>query len=179
MYQMSLTDCFDNLYTDPKLKNQKKIEYGFRGCRACRWFQEKEQRCLWAIYASRPGKPQKNYIYPGCDGDNHFYPSAYAIPGMCENCKYSNQFHFQYKNKYKEEREKHNGYSREGTADPIEEPNIYCTHREGSLNRRTEYKDCEWEGFGTCHWDRQHEFDTCDRWDPDDWHLKKEQNNDS
>lgn len=63
---------------------------------------------------------------------------------------------FEYKSEYEGVKGFHN---------PIEEPNIYCTHEEGSLNRRTAYKDREQKGFGCNTYDRQHEFDTCDRWE--------------
>ena len=109
-----------------------------------------------------------------------FKPSEYIIPGMCANCRYSNQFEYETKPEYADELKKHNGYTTRAANDPVEEPNIYCDHKDGSLNRRTEYKDCEEPGFGIGHWHKQHEWDTCDRWRPDNgpytnWNFSEEQ----
>lgn len=86
---------------------------------------------------------------------------------MCGNCKWANQFEYEIKPEYEDSVKKHNGYTKQSAEDPLEEPNIYCTHRDGSLNRRTAYKDIEQAGFGVGHWNRQHEWDTCDRWELD------------
>jgi len=147
------------------IQETAKIEYGHRGCRSCCWYREKEGRCQWAI--SQDGRKAKrvDYQYPFCDGYGSFQPSEYKVPRMCANCKWSNSFEYEIKPEYEEYDRKHNNYSRQSADDPLEEPNIYCTHRDGSLNRRTEYKDIEQEGFGVGHWHRQHEWDTCDRWE--------------
>lgn len=114
----------------------KKIEYGDQGCAVCSWMTDKG--CTWKgsqIYRDK---------FPHCS----FMPNEVKVPRMCSNCEYSNQFQYE-------------GESR----NPIETPNIYCTHPEGSLNRRTAYKERESKGFGVGSWDRQHEWDTCDRWE--------------
>lgn len=125
------------------------IKYGDRGCRVCQWYVD--DRCRWSggkLYGDK---------YPDCI----FIPDEYTVPNMCANCEYANQFHYEVKEEYIPTLK--NGYSRKAADDPKETPDIYCTHPEGSLNRRTAYKDREESGFGVGHWNRQHEFDTCDR----------------
>ena len=142
------------------------LEYGYRGCKGCQWLHACG-RCMWAVNWERPGK-ELNYTYPTCDNTRgHFQPHDYKIPGMCANCKYSNDFHYQTK---PEHIHADGSYCREAADDPVEEPDIYCTHKLGSLNRRTAYKDLEKAGFGVGHWHCQHAWDTCDRWEPD-WRL--------
>ena len=138
-------------------------KYGDRGCHVCSWWNKKEDRCQWETYKFER-KNNEVIKYPDCAQLHSFEPSTSIIPRMCGNCIYSNDFEYQTKEEYLEDEKKHNGYSRKAADDPVEEPNIYCTHPEGSLNRRTDYKDCEEEGFGIGHWNRQHEWDTCDRW---------------
>lgn len=71
--------------------------------------------------------------------------------GLCQTCKYSNMFVYQgeYKN-------------------PIEEPNIYCTHRDGSKNRHCAFPELVhthmWNDLDS--WHREHEYDTCDNYKP-------------
>ena len=137
-------------------------KYGDKNCGVCGW--NRDGRCQWAIFKDKPGKPIINYSYPECGGYCSFMPSEYMVPRMCANCEYGNQFHYETKPEYEKSLERHNGYTLEAANDPLEEPDIYCTHKEGSLNRRTEYKECEQAGFGIGHWHRQHEWDTCDRW---------------
>jgi len=139
------------------IQEQRPVEYGDKGCRVCYW-NEKDKGCHWK---DKYYKSLKMGDYPNC----YFEPSEYKIPRMCANCKYSNEFCYEIKEKYAESVKRHNGYTREAADDPKETPNIYCIHKEGSLNRRTEYKDREQEGFGIGHWNRQHEWDTCDRWE--------------
>ena len=78
-----------------------------------------------------------------------------------------NCFHYQTKPEYK---------GKEGSAkafaDPIEEPNIYCMAPDGSVNRVYPYKAFYVQGFGACHWDQQHEWDSCDAWQRDASILK-------
>ena len=142
------------------------ILYGERSCAACVW-RTKDHKCKWAEYERRPTKPEPIYEYPNCDGYGHFMPCQYKVPAMCASCRWGNCFHYETKPEYIEYTKRTGKQSRDEFRDPLEEPNIYCTHPEGSLNRRTAYKDIEWPGFGACHWDRQHEWDTCDRWEPD------------
>lgn len=137
--------------------------YGDKGCKVCQW--NRDGRCFWAIIKDRPGKPSVDFTFPECDGGCSFMPNEYKIPRMCANCKHSNQFVYETKPEYEKDLEKHNGYTDKAANDPVEEPDIYCTHHDGSLNRRTEYKDFESAGFGIGHWHRQHEWDTCDRWE--------------
>ena len=135
-------------------------EYGTISCKVCHWFRYGGNQCYWLnknYHASvKPEAPDK------CD---RFRPSEYAIPGMCASCKYSNSFVYEVKDKYLKTLK--NGYSRESADDPVEDENIYCEHPEGSLNRRCAYKKYQWAGFGVGHWNRQHEYDTCDRYEKD------------
>jgi len=135
-------------------KEEKPIEYGDRGCKVCFWYNNRTDipGCYWNDEYWRRDLPEE--IYPDC----HFMPSDRKGLHMCANCEHSNQFCYQGK-----EGQKH----KEAMYDPIEEPNIYCDHRDGSLNRHTAYKDLEQKNFGVGHWHRQHEWDTCDRWEPE------------
>lgn len=164
-----LTEIEGQMSIDDLLREQQKPEYGSRGCNACWWFRENVGRCQWAIDRdyTRAGKAKIDYKYPVCGADfaGTFEPSPYRVPKMCGNCKWANEFCYKNKPEYAAELAKNNGYTRRAADDPLEEPNIYCTHPQGSLNRRTEYKDLEWAGFGVGHWNRQHEWDTCDRWE--------------
>ena len=139
---------------DDYMRDTAPVEYGDKGCRCCWWFVNNE--CHWKSY-----KHIKITTYPECE---RFEPSPYKVPKMCASCEYSNQFVYKIKPEYQESVSRHNGYTEQAACDPVEEPNIYCTCSEGSLNRRTEYKDFEWSGFGIGHWDRQHEWDTCDHY---------------
>lgn len=151
----------------------EKLEYGYRGCEGCSWYnkldavtRKPDNRCYWARSNDRPNK-RVDYTYPECDGDGHFEPSDRKIPRMCGNCRWANLFHFKSKEKYEQLKRYPGDYVKGNAEDPVEDENIYCTHRLGSLNRRTAYKDLEWPGFGVGHWHRQHEWDTCDRWEPE------------
>ena len=134
--QMNLTEY---------IESTKPIGYGSRGCKVCEWRTEKG--CRWNERRVKNEEPKHK---PDCS----FLPDTNTIPRMCANCMYGNMF--EYKSEYE---------GIKGFANPTEEPNIYCTHPEGSLNRRTLYKDREAKNFGATKWDRQHEFDTCDRWE--------------
>lgn len=114
----------------------KVIEYGDRGCKVCTWNTDKG--CQWKDSLIMKSE------FPNCA----FLPSEYAVPKMCANCKYGN--HFVYEGDFEK---------------PLETPNIYCDHDEGSLNRWCAYEDRKQKNFGVGTWDRQHEFDTCDRWE--------------
>lgn len=163
-----LTEIEGQMSIDDLIREQQKPEYGYRGCNGCNWYRPQSGRCQWAINEDRGYKPHIDFIYPVCAGENgvgHFEPGEYRIPRMCSNCKWANVFCYKNKPEYAAELAKNNGYTRRAADDPLEEPNIYCTHPQGSLNRRTEYKDLEWAGFGIGHWHRQHEWDTCDRWE--------------
>ena len=162
-----LTEIDGQISLDQFLALSNVPKYGFRGCAGCTWYRtdkEGNRRCYWAITRDRGYKPKADYIYPTCDGTPHFEPSNYYVPRMCGNCRYANQFCYKVKPEYDNEAARR---TTKGMRDPVEEPNIYCTHRDGSLNRRTEYKDLEWADFGVGHWDRQHEWDTCERWELD------------
>lgn len=148
------------------IRDTEDITYGHRGCRSCCWYRSDVGRCQWAIIKDRPNM-RVDYSYPSCEGFCLYQPSEYKVPQMCGNCKWANQFEYDIKPEYEESVKRNNGYTIESADDPLEEPNIYCTHRDGSLNRRTEYKDIEQAGFGVGHWHRQHEWDTCDRWELD------------
>lgn len=129
-------------------KKDKKPEYGDRGCNVCQWYNKKKNDCTWHIDFDT------KEIYPDC----HFMPADYRGIPMCANCQYANCFIYETKPEYKDNHSK-------AMNDPVEEPNIYCDHRDGSLNRRTAYKDLEQANFGVGHWNRQHEWDICDRWE--------------
>lgn len=145
-------------------EESEEIVYGTRSCAACIW-RTKDKTCKWAEHERRPGKPAPVYTYPSCEGYGSFEPCMYKVPQMCANCKWSSCFHYETKPEYIDYKKLTGKVHRDAFRDPVEEPNIYCEHPEGSLNRRTAYKDVEWPGFGACHWDRQHEWDTCDRWE--------------
>ena len=86
--------------------------------------------------------------YNPCENGSHWKPNGCKIPGLCGNCKYGNLFEY------------------DGEANhPIEEPNIYCEHEDGSLNRYSPYERFKTERFGLGTWHRQHEYDTCERWE--------------
>lgn len=143
-------------------QKHEKVEYGYRGCAGCEWFAVKEGKCKWAVDDSRYKHTEINYSYPKCGGHTGFMPDIWHIPHMCGNCKWSNMFAYRSTNEYVKDGVLHrDGYK------PIEEPNIYCLCHKGCKNRRTEYKDLEWEDFGVGHWHRQHEWDTCDNWELD------------
>ncbi|MBR3163801.1 hypothetical protein IKF15_00620 [Candidatus Saccharibacteria bacterium] len=160
-----LTEIEGQISLDDLMKQTETPRYGFRGCAGCTWYRldkDGNRRCYWAITKDRAYRPKADYIYPHCDDNSpHFEPCAYKVPRMCGNCKYCNQFVYENKEEYG------TAYTRAAADDPKETPNIYCTHPQGSLNRRTAYKDLEWAGFGVGHYDRQHEWDTCDRWELD------------
>lgn len=104
-----------------------------------------------------------------CTKRSKWKPSIYAIPKLCGNCRHSNCFHYQTKPEYK---------GKEGSAkafaDLVEEPNIYCTREDGSVNRQQPYLAYYSQHFGACLWDRQHEWDTCDAWERDRDILKED-----
>ena len=134
--------------------------------------------CMWYGYGLRNEKPTDGHHCQWeephrhapfvCKNRSKWKPGDYYIPGLCSNCTYSNCFHYQEKEEYKGKR----GVM--AFRDPVEEPNIYCTRDEGSLNRREVYRDFWEHGFGACKWDRQHEWDTCDGWRSDGWKLRRD-----
>ena len=167
---MKLDDytCDGQMTLEALAEEVKPLEYGARGCKVCAWHHKakalgKVPECFWNDPYWKHIEKQP-LVYPTCE---RFMPDEAKIPGMCTSCKWSNEFEYETKPEYDEELKKHNGYTRRSADDPLEEPNIYCTHPEGSLNRRTAYKDCEEPGFGVGHWHRQHQWDTCDRWEED------------
>lgn len=138
------------------MASKKPPEYGDRGCRVCYWYNNRKdiKGCYWNDpYWYRDGFMTKQ-IYPNCK----FMPDSSKGLHMCSNCEHSNQFEYQEKPEYK-------GNHTKAMYDPVEEPNIYCDHCDGSLNRYTAYKDLEEHNFGVGRWHRQHEWDTCDRWE--------------
>ena len=138
---------------------EKPIEYGDRGCRVCQWWNhDNVEGCFWNDPYYLKDKFHERQIYPDCK----FMPDDLKGLPMCANCEYANNFVHQDKPEYQNN---HRDSHRKSMYDPLEEPNIYCTHRQGSLNRRTAYKDLEQKNFGVGHWHRQHEWDICDRWE--------------
>lgn len=132
-------------------------EYGDRGCEVCVWHDRMGVKgCEWNDpYWIKGGF--KKQIYPDC----RFMPDTTKIPGMCGNCKHSNCFIYKTKPEYENCKNSHS----KAMNDPVDEPNIYCDHHDGSLNRRTAYKDLEQHKFGVGLYHRQHEWDICDRWE--------------
>ena len=113
----------------------------------------------------------EGYGFMGCKDRSKWKPGEYAIPRLCSNCTWANQFCYQSKPEYKED-------SLKAFHDPVEEPNIYCTHEDGSVNRQSPYKSFWTKGFGCNTWDRQHEWDTCDAWASDGWKLEHSRHRD-
>lgn len=106
------------------------------------------QHCDYCVYQRK--EKIRNIEYP-CYwkaeyNECKWKPNCYKIYGTCASCRYSNPF------RYKGNQDK-----------PEEEPNIYCTHKEGSLNRRNCYLD-KWYKSGIGSWHGQHEMDVCDRY---------------
>ena len=152
----SVKPCFDT-----------NLEQYVGKCEYCMWYRynlDKKEReegrlnCMWERDKVKAFR---------CINHSRWKPGEYSIPGLCANCAWSNMFHYQEKEEYKG---KKHAYAH---RDPVEEPNIYCTRCGGSVNRRQVYRDFWETGFGSCRWDRQHEWDTCDAWREDDWHLKR------
>jgi hypothetical protein len=132
-------------------------EYGERGCHVCTWYDHTNVKgCFWNEEYWQKGLDIGKMEYPNC----RFLPDSCKIHGTCETCKYCNQFDYEIKPEYEKN-------LRKAIYDPVDEPNIYCTHKDGSLNRHTAYKDCEQYKFGVGLYHRQHEWDTCDRWEKD------------
>lgn len=141
-------------------------------CKYCMWYGyglysqygnkrkegTEEYNCQWEM--KRPGTRCKNHDF--------WKPSTHTIPKLCGNCKHSNCFHYQKKEQYEE-------YDAKAFSDPVEEPNIYCTRDDGSVNRQQPFKEFYSQHFGACLFDRQHEWDTCDAWEKDRDILREEQ----
>ena len=89
---------------------------------------------------------------------------------MCGNCKYSNHFHYNSKEKYEKQKRYQGQYVKGEFDDPEIDNELYCTRGEGkenpgAVNRTHPYKQYECEGFGVGLWDRQYEWATCDKWE--------------
>lgn len=102
-----------------------------------------------------------------CVDKSFWKPDIRTIPKLCGNCRHSNCFHYQIKPEYKEN-------SAKAFSDPVEEPNIYCTRDDGSVNRSVPYAAYTSKSFGACKWDRQHEWDSCEAWEKDTSVLKED-----
>ena len=157
----------------PELEPQPQTFADYVGqCKYCMWYG-------YGLYREpghkripgTEGKPcqwvDKDFM--GCKDKSKWKPGDRAIPRLCANCAHANCFVYQTKPEYKEN-------DIRAFKDPMEEPNIYCTHEDGSVNRQYPYKDFYEHNFGACRWDRQHEWDTCDAWRSDGWKLKDEDN---
>ena len=111
-------------------------------CDFCHWGDDK-YTCQWS-----EENPSRNK-YGGCRNGSRWMPGELKIPKLCGNCKCANDFHYQGDDIYH----------------PIEEPDIYCTRKEGSINRQQPFKRFYSDGFGVGTWHRQHEWDTCEGWE--------------
>lgn len=159
--QISLFDLAPELEEKPKT-----FEDYIGKCKYCMWYGYG----LYEPYGHKriPGTEHlmcqwtegKN---PYCVNKSFWKPGIYTIPKLCGNCRHANCFHYQRKPQYKEN-------DIRGFSDPVEEPNIYCTRDDGSVNRQYPYKAFYEEHFGACLWDRQHEWDSCDVWERD-WEI--------
>lgn len=132
--------------------------------------------CCWGEDESSCDYSEKNpkAYYKGelaCKNKGHWRPNTWKIPKLCANCKHSNQFVYVIKPEYAPVNGK---YNKKAIEDPVEEPNIYCTKWKGSVNRKKAFPQYETPGFGVGRYHRQHEYDTCDAWEPDDIMMKKE-----
>lgn len=146
----------EQITIDMYMASKRAPEYGERGCQACEWWDNRSdiKGCYWNDEYWQKNSFMGRQEYPNCK----FMPDSYKVLRMCGNCEYCNTFEYQEKPEHKNDHLK-------AMYDPLEEPNIYCTHPEGSLNRHTAYKDLEQANFGVGHYHRQHEWDTCDRWE--------------
>ena len=143
-------------------------------CKYCMWYGSG----LYSPYGHKRLEGTEGYncqwemkrrgLKPQCKNRDFWKPSTYKIPKLCGNCKHSNCFHYQKKEQYKE-------YDAKAFSDPVEEPNIYCTRDEGSVNRQQPFREFYSQHFGACLWDRQHEWDTCDAWEKYKDVLREEQ----
>lgn len=143
----------EQITLDMYMASKRSPEYGERGCHVCEWWNHdsRTKGCFW----SDPYWGYGVQEYPGC---GHFMPDSFKILKMCDNCEHCNCFVFK-------DKPEHIGNHEKSMNDPEDEPNIYCTHPDGSLNRHTAYKDLEQHKFGVGLYNRQHEWDTCDRWE--------------
>lgn len=150
-------ECEGQMTMDMFMATKRPPEYGERGCHVCEWWNNRSDipGCYWNDEYWLKGGCERQ-VYPNCK----FMPDSAKIEKMCANCEHCNQFVFQDKPEHKDNH-------RKSMYDPVDEPNIYCTHREGSLNRHTAYKEFEKHKFGVGLYHRQHEWDTCDRWEPE------------
>ena len=137
---------------------QKGIKYEKKKTPIC--FEDYIGNCEYCMWGINPitcqwsdQNPDKRKTYSECHNGSFWKPDSWKIPKLCGSCKYSNSFHYQ----------------GEDFQNPIEEPNIFCTRTDGSVNRIKPYKQFEEEGFGVNTWDRQHEWDSCDAWEQDSW----------
>ena len=150
----------EQITIDMYLATKRPPEYGERGCHVCTWYGHMGQEgCCWNDEYWQKDSFFKRQEYPDC----RFMPSSSRGMPMCDNCEHCNNFIYQIKPEYL--KDVANGKRIKAMYDPLEEPNIYCDHHLGSLNRRTAYKDLEQAGFGVGHYHRQHEWDICDRWE--------------
>lgn len=163
--QMDLSDLIE------EAKPQTWEEY-IGKCRYCMWYgyglydHFGKRRADAGPYACQ-WETTKRGIKPYCLHKSFWKPDIRTIPKLCGNCTHSNCFHYQTKPEYKEN-------SAKAFSDPVEEPNIYCTRDEGSVNRSAPFEQFTSKSFGACKWDRQHEWDTCDAWQSDRQTLKEE-----
>ena len=173
--QISLFDMMPAEAIGPKPDKPETFADYIGKCKYCMWYgyglyepyghKRKKgtegQMCQWEV--SRKGIPTR------CKNHDFWKPSIYAIPKLCGNCRHSNCFCYQTKPEYE---------GKEGSAkafaDPVEEPNIYCTREDGSVNRQQPFLAFYSDHFGACLWDRQHEWDTCDGWERDRDILKED-----
>lgn len=139
-----------------KVREPKCFEDYVGKCDFCHWQKNECNKfnCQWSSLN------QDKHSYKHCDNGSFWLPNAQSIPKLCGACKYSNSF----------------VYDGEDINHPVEEPNIYCTRDEGSLNRHKPYENKYQWGFGIGTWHRQHEWDSCDAWELDAFWGKRIEN---
>lgn len=142
----SIEDCKDGPYKWSK----NNIEYK---CITCAWNKSLDPitnkiGCIWSRYYPEEKKYQKD----GCD---RWRPEERQFK-CCATCKYCNSFE----------------YEGDDINNPIDEPNIYCTHKDGSKNRYCRWPEKVQKRFGVGLYHRQHEYDLCDNWELDTFSHK-------
>lgn len=129
-----------NIFDFPEYLPDEKLIEGH--CNTCCW-ANKNNKCNKLIYDYDKADRLKHEA-GNCDD---WKPNTLLFK-CCHTCDYCNDFEYQ----------------GEDIKHPVDEPNIYCTHSEGSLNRYCRWPQHVQPNFGVGLYHRQHEYDLCDRW---------------